>query len=122
MRARRDDPTKTTLGTSETAERSSQKAVADRLKKYEGLSPADSQHDIGHTVERDVQHKLLVDSEFHISSLVVHRVPDGICLQGTLWQIDEKDNLQEVSRSAKCVQGVQQVLNHLVLQTPESLT
>jgi len=128
MSVRRDAPTETVPGTLEDTVRpgsleetvrSGKETVAQRLEKYAGLSPSDSQHDLGHSVERDVQHQLLVDSEFHISSLVVHRVAEGICLQGTLWTIEEKDNLQEVSQSASSVSGVRQVLNHLVLQEPD---
>lgn len=122
MSARKDGSLQEDFSYPTTGSPSDRVGLLEKLQRYEGCAPGDSQHDVGHTIERDVQRHLLVDSDFHISSLVVHRIPDGICLEGTLWAVNDKDNLKEVSQEAMRVAGVKQVLNHLVLHEPDNAT
>ena len=83
--------------------------------------PADSGifRDVGpsrpHSIERQVQRKLLANPRLRFSSLVVRRTPDGICLEGVL----EANNGCDVCSLAQQVEGVDQVLNHLLLHCTE---
>jgi hypothetical protein len=64
-----------------------------------------------HSIERQVQRKLLASPGLHFSSLVVRRMPDGICLEGVLTASDGSD----VCSVAQQVEGVTRVLNHLLV-------
>jgi hypothetical protein len=68
-----------------------------------------------HSVERQVQRKLLAQPNLSFSSLVVRRMPDGICLEGIITSTDGSD----VCSLAKQVEGVNRVLNHLLVQGTE---
>jgi hypothetical protein len=67
-----------------------------------------------HQVEQEVLSILLAEPNLHFSSLVVRRIADGVCLQGTV-EVDETS--PDVIDVAKRVRGVYCVLNHLV-KTP----
>lgn len=69
-----------------------------------------------HSVERQVQRKLLANPSLRFSSLVVRRMPDGICLEGVLTANEGAD----VCSLARQVEGVSRVLNHLLVQGPAS--
>ncbi len=71
-----------------------------------------------HSVERQVQRKLLAHPRLRFSSLVVRRMPNGICLEGVITSTDGSD----VCQLARQVEGVNQVLNHLLVRTLEDLT
>lgn len=64
-----------------------------------------------HSVERQVQRKLLAHPSLRFSSLVVRRMPDGICLEGVLTANPGAD----VCSLARQVEGVNRVLNHLLV-------
>lgn len=67
-------------------------------------------------VERDLQRELLALPHMRFSSLVVRRVRDGVfCLEGVL---ETSGSPPDVCGLAQRVAGVQEVLNHLVVQHP----
>lgn len=65
-----------------------------------------------HFIEQEVQRELLSEPNLKISSLVIRRVGNGVCLQGVLECGSEPG---DVSAVAQRVAGVEQVLNHLVV-------
>jgi osmotically-inducible protein OsmY len=68
-----------------------------------------------HQVEHDVRRHLLSHPDFRFASLVVRRVENGVCLQGVLEAgIDSPD----VCTVVQAIDGVRQVLNHLLVTTP----
>jgi hypothetical protein len=60
-----------------------------------------------------VQRHLLSHPDLRFSSLVIRRIPNGVCLEGVLEQGD-----LDVSNLARNVAGVDEVLNHLVICKP----
>lgn len=71
-----------------------------------------------HQVEQEVRRALLSQPNLHFSSLVVRRIPDGVCLQGIL-QVDAESS--DVCSIAQRVSGVNCVLNHLLVAPGRSL-
>ena len=65
-----------------------------------------------HRFEHSLRRKLLSQPGMRFSSLVIRRLRDGICLEGTL-QVD--DGATDVGGTLKKVCGVQRLLNHLVV-------
>lgn len=63
-----------------------------------------------HGFEQQVRFEL--ESEHRFSSLVVRRIPGGVCLQGV---IDVDDSLPDVDSLARRIAGVERVLNQLVM-------
>ena len=78
---------------------------------FRDLSPNRS-----HTIERQVQRKLLAHPDLHFASLVVRRTRTGVCLEGVLTSADGPD----VCTLARQVEGVQEVLNHLLVHGTEA--
>ena len=69
-----------------------------------------------HEVERAIMRELTSQPGVRFSSLVVRRVGNGtVCLEGVL---ETPDEAPDVSRLVQRVAGVQEVLNHLVVQRP----
>ena len=68
-----------------------------------------------HSLERQVQRKLLAHPRLRFSSLVVRRTPSGICLEGVMTSTDGSD----ICALARQVEGVQQVLNHIMVHGTE---
>jgi len=66
-----------------------------------------------HALERAIQLELLNQSDVRFSSLVVHRIPDGVCLQGVI-EID--NDLPDIERITRELSGVNRVMNHLVVR------
>ena len=66
-----------------------------------------------HSVEHAVQRQLLGHPGLKFSSLVIRRVRDGVCLEGF---VEATDGLSDVCQLARTVDGVNQVLNHLVVR------
>ncbi len=64
-----------------------------------------------HRLEQAVQRRLLAHPELRFSSLVIRRIPNGVCLEGVL-EMEVDLDLGDLVRS---VAGVTQVLNHLVI-------
>jgi osmotically-inducible protein OsmY len=69
-----------------------------------------------HSVERQVQRKLLAQPNLQFSSLVVRRMPDGVCIEGVLDSTDGSD----VTNLARQVAGVQNVVNRLLVRSAEA--
>lgn len=67
-----------------------------------------------HSLERQVQIKLLAQPDLKFSSLVVRRTIDGVCLEGILESGDP-----DVCSLAQQVAGVNRVINHLLVRRPE---
>lgn len=64
-----------------------------------------------HRLEFDVQHQLLTAPGLEFDSLVVRRVPDGVCLEGVLKSTGEGCELADLARK---VTGVTRVLDRVV--------
>lgn|GEM_PF-1531004 len=71
-----------------------------------------------HCLEQEVLRHLCSQPGLKFSSLVVHRIPAGVCLEGSLQSTCGCD---DISRLALQVAGVNDVLNRLLLlpQQPE---
>jgi osmotically-inducible protein OsmY len=69
--------------------------------------------DSPHALEALVHRELLADRRMDFSSLVIRRIPNGVCLQGVV-EIDEPET--DVSSSALRVRGVANVQNRLVVR------
>ncbi len=70
-------------------------------------------HGGSHQVEQAVQRVLLSDPNLNFSSLVVHRISDGVCLEGVLEVQDTSPNIDSLVRQ---ISGIDTVLNHLVVR------
>lgn len=68
-----------------------------------------------HQIECDVQRRLLNDLELTIHSLVVHRLVDGVCIEGV---VEGGTPLEEITRAVESVSGVERVMNRLVQRSP----
>jgi hypothetical protein len=67
---------------------------------------------VPHRLEQAVQRHLLSQPELQFSSLVIRRIPNGVCLEGVL---ENNANL-DVCGLARSVAGVNEVLNLLVVR------
>ena len=65
-----------------------------------------------HSIERRVHHELLNSDSLKFSSVIIHRIQGGVCLEGYLTDDSDSDNACHI---AKQVRGVNKVLNHLVI-------
>ncbi len=77
-----------------------------------GQSNASRGFDAPHGLEQAVHRRLRSQPGLKIASLVIRRIPNGVCLEGVL----EGDPEQDVCNLAKTVAGVDEVLNHLVVR------
>ncbi|HEV7999223.1 MAG TPA: BON domain-containing protein [Planctomycetaceae bacterium] len=68
--------------------------------------------DAPHGLEEAVHRRLRSQPGLRIASLVIRRIPNGVCLEGVL----ESDTDQDVCTLARSVAGVDEVLNHLVIR------
>ncbi len=69
-----------------------------------------------HSIECEVSHRLQQVPEVEIKSLVVHRTPGGVCLEGRL----EVDGELNIAKLLQGIPGLDEVINHLVITRPES--
>ena len=90
-----------------------------RGKMVDSSSCSDSHFSLAHVIELAVQRELLARKKWSFHSLVVHRMRDGICLQGVV-QGGKDTDTGEICDLAREVAGVTNVINHLVLQHPEA--
>lgn len=67
----------------------------------------------GHSFEARIRHDLMALPELEFSSLVVHRIPGGVCLEGVVSTASDDVDVCQVVRE---VAGVNAVLNHLVMR------
>jgi osmotically-inducible protein OsmY len=65
-----------------------------------------------HQIECEVQRALMSHPHLRFSSLVVRRLENGVCLTGVL---EADDDAPDVVSIAQRVQGVDQVLNRLLV-------
>ncbi len=65
-----------------------------------------------HDVEAEVQRVLTGTPDLEFSSLVVRRVPQGVCLEGVLHSNSRSSDLADLVRT---VAGVDVVINHLLV-------
>jgi osmotically-inducible protein OsmY len=65
-----------------------------------------------HRLETAVRRRLLSQPNLRFSSLVIRRIPKGVCLEGVL----ESDADLDVCNLVRTVAGVDEVLNHLVVR------
>lgn len=70
-----------------------------------------------HSVEYQVLRKLQAHPQIKISSLVIRRIPKGVCLQGVIESDPEHINLEKLLRE---IDGVDTVVNHLVPCRPKA--
>jgi hypothetical protein len=68
--------------------------------------------DAPHGLEQAVHRCLLSHPGLQIASLVIRRIPNGVCLEGVL----ESDSDEDVCNLARRVSGVDEVLNLLVVR------
>ncbi|MDG1895883.1 MAG: BON domain-containing protein [Fuerstiella sp.] len=66
-----------------------------------------------HALEAQVHRELLADTHLDFSSLVIRRIPNGVCLQGVV-EVDQPE--ADVSSCAMRVRGVASVQNRLVVR------
>jgi len=90
-----------------------------RRKMVDSSSSSDSHFSLAHVTELQVQRELLACKKWLFQSLVVHRMRDGICLQGVV-QGSNLTDASEICDLAREVAGVSNVINHLVLQQTEA--
>jgi hypothetical protein len=67
--------------------------------------------DAPHGLEQAVHRRLCSQPGLQFASLVIRRIPNGVCLEGVL----EGDADQDVCHLARSIAGVREVLNHLVV-------
>ncbi|MEX0703655.1 MAG: BON domain-containing protein [Planctomycetales bacterium] len=84
---------------------------ADQPHDLAATAVAERPHDLEHAVRRE----LLSQPGLRFSSLVVRRLPNGVCLEGVLEAEDDSPDIRSLVRR---VAGVDQVLNHLVTYCP----
>lgn len=65
-----------------------------------------------HDVESDVRRELMATDGIKVSSLVVRRLPNGVCLQGVL-RFD--DGEFDICESVRRIPGITRILNHMVV-------
>lgn len=65
-----------------------------------------------HSMESGVRRELIANPGFSVSSLVVRRIPNGVCLEGVVRVHDETADVISVARR---VMGVEKVQNHLLV-------
>ncbi len=63
-----------------------------------------------HAIETRVRRELLSSSKLSVSSLVVRRMPNGVCLEGI---VKVHDDSVDVDAVVKHISGVEEVRNHL---------
>jgi osmotically-inducible protein OsmY len=69
--------------------------------------------DLPHRVEKEVQHHLLSHPHLNFSSLVIHRIDRGVCLEGVLEADEETPDVECLVQE---ISGVDEVINHLVVR------
>jgi hypothetical protein len=74
--------------------------------------PSHSESGAPHRLEGAVRRHLLSHPKLQFSTLVIRRIPNGVCLQGVLEDSVDLD----VCSLARSVAGVNEVLNHLVVR------
>jgi len=81
--------------------------MTNRIHKAVDVLPA-----APHFIECEIQRQLTSRPGLRISSLVVRRVHEGICLQGT---VDSLEATRDICAVVQSVEGVSRVMNHLLV-------
>lgn len=71
-----------------------------------------------HQIEAEVRRTLLGEPDLRFASLVVRRVPDGVCLEGVLESGEDAPDVDDLARQ---VRGVERVINHLLVRSCTAL-
>jgi hypothetical protein len=75
-------------------------------------TPQMPQSDARNQLASDVRRALLSEDGLDIASLVVRRVPNGVCLEGVI-RVNGDD--VDVCRAVRKLAGIGEILNHLVV-------
>ncbi len=67
-----------------------------------------------HLMESGVRRQLMANPGLSVSSLVVRRIPNGVCLEGVVHVHDDQADVDSIARQ---VLGVKEVQNHLLVCT-----
>jgi hypothetical protein len=71
--------------------------------------------DAAHNLEREVHRRLQAEPGIDIKSLVVRRIPAGVCLEG---RIETQDRDVDLRRLMAGIPGLNEIVNHLVVCCP----
>ncbi len=88
-----------------------QKLISDPLVKF--LPQRSILPESPHSLEKRVHHELVRSNTPKFESVIIHRIQNGICLEGC---IDSLADSIKACRIAKTVKGVNKVLNHLMVK------
>ncbi|MFK7778563.1 MAG: hypothetical protein QM501_10715 [Gimesia sp.] len=66
-----------------------------------------------HSLECEIQHALVLDSDVNVTSLVVHRTKNGVCLEGVL---EFEGECPDISKRIQALTGIEEVINHLLVK------
>ena len=80
---------------------------------------SDSHFSLAHATEVDVRRELLAHNEWQFHSLVVHRMKNGVCLQGVL-ECENDSERDDICQLVRQVAGVTDVIDQIVVQKPQS--
>ena len=66
-----------------------------------------------HSLECEIQHALAVDTDVSLSSFVVHRTKNGVCLEGVL---EFDGECPDICKRIQALTGVDEIINHLLVK------
>lgn len=89
-------------------------ALDDPVPSGSWIAVVEPEHcvDQPHDVEAEVQRVLLGTPDLDFTSLVVRRVPQGVCLEGVVHSTRPSKDVADLARTVK---GVEVVINHLLM-------
>jgi hypothetical protein len=73
--------------------------------------------DAPHALEREVHRRLQSQPGLDIKSLVVRRLPNGVCLEG---RIEAENDAVDLRRLMSGLAGVDELVNHIVICSPST--
>lgn len=65
-----------------------------------------------HSIEQEVCRRLQQQPQIVVKSLVVHRTPNGVCLEG---RIEASDDTVDIPRLMRGIPGLEEVIDRLVV-------
>lgn len=77
--------------------------------------PEESCGEPPHQLEQVVRRQLLNQPSLNFSSLVVRRLANGVCLEGV---VESNASMAEICRIVNALEGVDRVVNRLVVRRP----
>jgi len=84
------------------------------LAEPAGQRCAPDRFEAPHGLEQAVHRRLCSQPGLQIASLVIRRIPNGVCLEGVL----ESDAALDICTLARSIAGVDEVRNRLVIRRP----